>query len=84
VFVRLDDPDQLLLHGESILAGGVIVGRMTSGAYGHTIGAACGLGYVAAEAVAATRVEVDCAGTRVPASLSLSPWYDPKGSRLRS
>jgi heterotetrameric sarcosine oxidase gamma subunit len=94
VYVRLDDPEPLLLHGESILADGRIVGRMTSGAYGHTIGAACGLGIVssdvvgsdavAADAVGAGGIEVDCAGQRVPATLSLRPFHDPTGARLRS
>lgn len=84
VFVRLDDPEPLLLHGESILADGRVVGRMTSGAYGHTIGAACGLGVVTAESVGIKSVEVDCAGLRVQATLSLRPFHDPSGARLRS
>jgi 4-methylaminobutanoate oxidase (formaldehyde-forming) len=83
VFVRLDDPEPLLFHGESILAGDEIVGRMTSGAYGHTLGSACGLGIISAHAPRAD-VEVDCAGQRVPATLSVKPFYDPTGARLRS
>jgi 4-methylaminobutanoate oxidase (formaldehyde-forming) len=74
----------LLLHGESILVDGRIVGRMTSGAYGHTVGAACGLGIVVADAVGSDGIEVDCAGQRVPATLSLRPFHDPTGARLRS
>ncbi len=84
VFVRLLDPQPLLLHGESILFDGAIVGRMTSGAYGHTIGAACGLGYLAGELPAGAAYEVDCAGVRVPAEVSDTPFYDPAGARLRS
>jgi heterotetrameric sarcosine oxidase gamma subunit len=85
VFVRLDDPEPLLLHGESIFADGAIIGRMTSGAYGHTVGAACGIGIVDRAAMAsAQRFEVDCAGTRVPATLSTKAFHDPSGSRLRS
>ena len=56
VFVRLDDPEPLLLHGESLLQGGEIVGRVTSGAYGHTLGAACGLGYLRGDVPAGRRV----------------------------
>ena len=84
VFVRLHDPEPLLLHGESIMAGGSIIGRMTSGAYGHTIGAACGLGIVATEAIGADQIEVDCAGRRFAATISTQPFYDPKSVRLRS
>ena len=95
VFVRLHDPEPLLLHGESILVDGAIVGRMTSGAYGHTIGAACGIGVVdttaigavgavGAAGIAEVRVDVDCAGRRVAATISTRPFYDPSSARLRS
>ncbi|HEY4332523.1 MAG TPA: aminomethyltransferase family protein, partial [Ilumatobacteraceae bacterium] len=84
VFVRLLDPQPLLLHGESIVSDGTIVGRITSGAYGHTLGAACGLGYIRGEVPAGTAFEVDCAGAMVPAEVSDTPFYDPGNSRLRS
>ena len=41
------DPEPLLFHGEPILRDGKIVGQVTSGNYGHTLGGAIGLGYVA-------------------------------------
>ena len=43
---RLSDPEPLLFHGEPILRDGLIVGHLTSGNYGHTLGSAVGLGYV--------------------------------------
>jgi heterotetrameric sarcosine oxidase gamma subunit len=85
VGVKLDDPRALLHGGESLLLGGAIVGRVTSGAYGHTVGAAVGLALVEAalgepsDALAA----VDAAGTIVPATLSEQPFYDPAGTRMR-
>jgi len=81
--VRLRDPEPLLLHGESLLADGTIVGRLTSGAYGHTLGAACGLGYLRGDVPAGDAFEVDCAGRRVPATVSDTPFYDPQNVRLR-
>ena len=84
VFVRLDDPEPLLLHGESVLRDGEIVGQVTSGAYGHTVGAACGLAYVRGDAPADGGYEIDCAGTRVPATVSDAPFYDPTNARLRA
>jgi 4-methylaminobutanoate oxidase (formaldehyde-forming) len=84
VFVRLLDPDALLLHGESLLRDGVIVGRMTSGAYGHTIGSACGLGYLVGDLPPGDDFEVDCAGVRIAAEVSDVPFYDPGNLRLRS
>jgi glycine cleavage system T protein len=89
VHVKLAEPEPLLYHGESVLRGGSIVGRVTSGAYGHTIGASVGLAFVDGgpdelEAiVAADDVEVEIAGTRVPAILSKRPFYDPDGTRMR-
>jgi 4-methylaminobutanoate oxidase (formaldehyde-forming) len=84
VFVRLQDPEPLLLHGESVLLDGQIVGRVTSGSYGHTLGAACGLGYLGGDVPPGERFEVDCAGRRVPATVSDQPFYDPENVRLRS
>jgi 4-methylaminobutanoate oxidase (formaldehyde-forming) len=89
VHLRLDDPEPLLYHGESVLRSGAVVGRVTSGAYGHTLGAAVGLALIEAppgdldEAAAAGEAEVEIAGTRVPATLSPRPLYDPDGARLR-
>ena len=62
---------------------------MTSGAYGHTLGAAVGLAYIEAPPgeidaiVASPDVTVDIAGTLAPATLSERPFYDPGGERLR-
>jgi glycine cleavage system aminomethyltransferase T len=58
---------------------------MTSGAYGHSLGAAVGQARVAAGALAAgeTPCEVLVKGVPVPALLSRRPFYDPDGKRLR-
>jgi glycine cleavage system aminomethyltransferase T/glycine/D-amino acid oxidase-like deaminating enzyme len=88
VFV-LDDPDPLLYHDEPIWRDGALVGRIASGAYGHTVGRAVGLGWIACpdgvtEAfVASGRWEVEIACERVPARAQLAPPYDPKSLRVR-
>ena len=84
VFIRLDDPEPLLLHDESILMDGNIVGHVTSGAYGHTVGGAVGLAYVLADVPHGDGFIVDCAGIQVPATISDTPFYDPSNARLRS
>ena len=72
-----------------MLQDGRVVGRVTSGAYGHTLGAAVGLAALDGEpeavdaVVAGGDVEVEIAGERVPARLSGRPFYDPDGRRLR-
>ncbi|KPP89037.1 MAG: sarcosine dehydrogenase [Rhodobacteraceae bacterium HLUCCA08] len=89
VQVRLTDPEPLLYHNEPILRDGRIVGYLSSGAYGHHLGGAIGLGYVpcagesAAEVLAST-YEIDVAGRRVPAEASLRPLYDPGAARVRA
>jgi 4-methylaminobutanoate oxidase (formaldehyde-forming) len=87
----LDEPEPLLHHGEVIWRDGQVVGAIRAGAYGHTLGASVGLGYVEpAEERAVTREfiesgnwEIEIACELHPASASLRPLYDPKGLRIR-
>ena len=83
--LKLEDPEPILLHGESVIVDGRIVGTVMSGAYAHTIGAAAGLAMVDAAVLTEdeTTVQVDCAGTLVKATLSTRALYDPTGSRMR-
>ncbi len=87
---RLDDPELLLYHNEPVLRDGRIVGHLSSGGYGHTLGAAIGLGYVpcrgdeTAEDLLASRYEIEVAGRRFAATAALRPLYDPSGARARA
>jgi 4-methylaminobutanoate oxidase (formaldehyde-forming) len=89
VGIRLDDPEPLLLGGEPVSGARAVVGRVTSGAYGHTVGAAVGLAMLEGapdaieQCLAVGAAEADIAGRRVPASLSTVPFYDPVGERMR-
>jgi glycine cleavage system aminomethyltransferase T/glycine/D-amino acid oxidase-like deaminating enzyme len=86
---RLDDPEPLLYHDEPVLRDGHLVGRITSGMYGHTVGAALGMSYVDCEPgtpraqVIEGTFEVDVNGVRVPATASYRPFYDPDSLRTR-
>jgi 4-methylaminobutanoate oxidase (formaldehyde-forming) len=85
---RLTDPEPMLYHNEPLLRDGEIVGYLSSGAYGHHLGAAIGMGYVpctgeSAAEVLASGYEIDVAGSRVRAEVSLRPMYDPKSERMR-
>ena len=86
----LKDSEPLIYHGEVIWRDGVAVGTIRAGAYGHTLGASVGLGYVepgvavTRDYIAKGRWEIEVAGMRHPACASLRPLYDPKGERLRS
>jgi glycine cleavage system T protein len=84
VSVHLNDPEPILLHGESVVAHDRIVGTVMSAAYAHTVGAAVGLAMVESSAIAdGSTVEVDVAGTLVKATVSTRALYDPTGSRMR-
>jgi 4-methylaminobutanoate oxidase (formaldehyde-forming) len=89
VQLLLTDPEAHLYHDEPILRDGVIVGKVTSAMYGHTLGGTVALGYVGADRpvdadwVRAGRYEVDVAGTRFPAAVSLRAMYDPDAERTR-
>ena len=86
---KLMDPEPLLYHNEPVIRDGKIVGFLSSGSYGHHLGGAIGLGYVpcAGETIAdilASTYEIDVAGTRVNAEVSLKPMYDPSGARTKA
>jgi glycine cleavage system aminomethyltransferase T len=84
VFFRLADPEPFVFHGESILLDGAPVGRVTSAAYGHTLGAACGLGYLRGDVPAGDAFEIACVRGPVRATVSDQPFYDPSNGRPRS
>ena len=86
---KLTDPQPLLYHTEPVLHDDRVVGYLSSGAYGHTLGAAIGLGYVRCrpdepvEEMLAKRYQIEVAGNRFPADASLRPFYDPFSVRIR-
>ena len=85
---RIDDPKPLLYHNEPVYKDGTIVGRITSGMYGHTVGAALGMGYVSHEVdvprdqVIEGSFEVEINGKRFPATASFRPFYDPESKQV--
>ncbi len=86
---KLNDPEPLLYHAEPILRDGTVVGHLTSGSYGHTLGASVGMGYVpcagqTVDDILGSDYEIEIAGQRVPATASLSPFYDPKSERVKA
>jgi 4-methylaminobutanoate oxidase (formaldehyde-forming) len=89
VQVLVNDPEPLMHHGEIVLRDGRAVGEVRAASYGHTLGGAVGLAMVhGAPAVdddwlAAGAWEVDIAGRRYPATVSLKPLYDPAMARVR-
>ncbi len=86
---KLTDAEPLLYHNEPVLRNGEVVSFLTSGVYGHHVGAAMGMAYIpcAGESVAdvlGATYEIDVMGTRVKAEASLRPFYDPTGERAKA
>ena len=86
----LRDPLPLLYHNEPLLRDGKIVGRVTSGMFGHTLGKSLGMGYVSnpygladREFLLSGKYEIELAGVRHAADVSLSAWYDPSSARVK-
>ena len=69
--------------GEPIFAGGKGVGRVTSGAYGYSVGKSLALGYVKGVEPGA-EVEVMILGLPHRGRILHEPPFDPAGARLRA
>ncbi len=86
---RVDDPSVVLLGRETIYRNGERVGWLASGGYGYTVGAPLGYGYVRNSSIVTrdhvldASYELEVATQRVPATVSLNAFYDPKMLRVR-
>jgi 4-methylaminobutanoate oxidase (formaldehyde-forming) len=79
--VSVHAPDAVLWHGESLVRDGERAGHMTSAAIAPTLGGSAGLGWINGPVDGSWDVEV--AGEPVRCRVSLEPFYDPRGERLR-
>ncbi|MBT8039200.1 MAG: aminomethyltransferase family protein, partial [Gammaproteobacteria bacterium] len=90
VQVLVQDPEPLMHHGEIVLRDGRPVGEVRAASYGHTLGGAVGLAWIHGSHSVDTPFlesgdwEVDIAGRRYPARVSLRPLYDPGMERVRA
>ncbi len=90
IHFRLDDPDVFIIGDEPILYRDDIAGQTTSAAFGHSIGSCVGMAYVNLEGrgvndmIAGGGFELELATERHPISVSLSPFFDPSGKRMRA
>ncbi len=91
VALALEREDCMLYHNEPIWRDGELVGRVSSAMFGHTLGRPLGLGYLArpdepvtAAWIEAGHYEVEVAGERFAARVSLRPLYDPTGERVKA
>ena len=81
----LVDPLAVALGNEPVRIGDEIVGRVTSGGYGFTVGKSIAYAYLPTERSAiGTRGEVEIFGEWIGFEVAREPVYDPDGSRIRS
>jgi len=78
----LENEGRLLYGNEPIWRDGTLVGRITSGMFGHTIGKPIGLGYVEDKSIEG-RYEIEIAGERIAARATVGALYDPTSARVR-
>ena len=87
VMFVLDDPEPYILGNEPVYRDGEVVGRITSGFFGHTVGRSVGMGYVRVEPgagpIASGSYQLEMSTERFPATASLRPPYDPRSLRVR-
>ena len=84
VMFVLDDPEPYILGNEPVYRDGEVVGRITSGFYGHTVGRSVGMGYVRVRARSRThRIRLIRAGDvdrAVPGNRKPPPALRPQES----
>jgi 4-methylaminobutanoate oxidase (formaldehyde-forming) len=84
VCIVLEDPRSVALGNEPVAVGGEVVGRVTTGGYGYTVGRSIAYGYVPPEhAEPGTAVAIDVFGRWVEGEVAREPLYDPAGERLK-
>jgi glycine cleavage system T protein len=89
VLFRFLDPEATSFHEEPIYRNGSIVGRTTSGMYGHFMGANIAMGYVenpggiTKQWIDSGEYEIEIAMHRYKVEVSLRAFHDPKMLRVK-
>jgi 4-methylaminobutanoate oxidase (formaldehyde-forming) len=82
--VVLDEPDSVALGEEPVRTDGIVVGRVTSGGFGYTVGRSIAYAYLPPdEAVPGRPVGVGIFGRWVTGRVVEEPLFDPRGERVR-
>ena len=71
-------PEPTLHGGEVVFAGERVLGRVTSGGFGHTVGRNLFCAYIAADEPASADITIEVMGERHPAMRHTRPLYDPE------
>lgn len=80
----LDDPSAVVLGSEPVRVGERVLGRVTSGGFGYTLGASIAYAYLPVEVGVGTAVAVDLFGDWVSGTVTAEPLFDPKSTRVHA
>ncbi len=80
----LADRRAVALGSEPVRVGDDLVGRVTSGGYGYTVGSSIAYAYLPTACDVGTEVAVEIFGDWVEGVVAAEPLYDPDGARIRS
>ncbi|MDT4940406.1 MAG: hypothetical protein QOJ34_495 [Pseudonocardiales bacterium] len=81
--IVLAEAGALVLGSEPVRIDGDVVGRVTSGGFGYTVGASIAYAYLPIDAKPGTAVEIDLFGRWVAGEVVAEPLFDPRGTRVR-
>ena len=83
--LTLEDPRSVALGNEPVRCSGELVGRVTTGGYGYTVGRSIAYAHLPPElASPGTPVEVEIFGRWVGGEVDREPLLDPGGERIRA
>jgi 4-methylaminobutanoate oxidase (formaldehyde-forming) len=80
----LDDPRSVCLGNEPVRVDGRIVGRVTSGGFGHCVECSIAYAYLPPDAPIGTRGEIDVFGEWIGFEAVREPLWDPTNERIRA
>ncbi|KAK8926748.1 Dimethylglycine dehydrogenase [Metarhizium anisopliae BRIP 53293] len=81
--ITVDDGKSMVLGKEPVFFGGKSEGYVTSAAFAFTIGKPIAYAYLPTTIQEGDAVELEYFGTRIPATVTAEPLYDPEMKRLR-
>lgn len=83
--LTLDDPKTVVLGGEPVRVGADVVGRVTSGGFGYTVGRSIAFAYLPVDrSMIGTEVAVDLFGEWVTGRVAADQLHDPLGRNIRA
>ncbi len=83
--LTLADERAIALGNEPVRRGDDIIGWITTGGYGYTVGKSIAFASLPLEhATVGTTLDVELFGARVPAVVEREPLWDPKGERIKA